>query len=694
MIVTEDLTSKQLSPQGQASDTSGDNQAFVRRALGLATIGALGWATFMAWNSIIAQPAVGAMAMVAFVLLGIVAVATLVVPSRLLVITEILTLVLACGVLIGWAIGVLYGNPQYGTDEAAFIQGAAQLALGGHNPYTANLAPFLQVFRVPEQYATYLLNGGISKALAYPSGSFLIVEPFILLTHGTQAVIIASIACLLASMILAFVLLPPTWRMLGMLTVAASAILFAFSLSGLSVVACLPFLVVVAARWEMPALEHRLTLRVIAQAVALGIACAISQLAWFVAAFLLVGLLRTALKHATTREALRRVAVFVAIAVVVFVVLNAPWILANPSAWLRGIFLPITQKAIPYGQGFIDLAVYYHLGGGSLAAFSLLGDIAILVLLGAYWIWFDALPSALWILPGIALWFPTRSLAEYFTVLAPLWVIGYVSELRVSRESLPTPRSQLYKRLTLTCLLGIPIAGAGYFALSKPAPLELQLLQTRSNGEFGGIWKMSVRATNTSDTTIHHPQFSTDASGHASSFWIQAKGPAEIKPHTSAVFVLDSPNVGSMPGIVQPFSIQVVSASPESIAVSATVTPEPYTVYLSPSSVDQVIAPGEGIWIKAVLLSPYGARVKKAHVRVALGQVVYAEQGLELSNAKINGAPYGQTPVFAYTNAGGQAFFHITAPKETAPIYFQAWVLQRHGYPFGYSETVSMLWGH
>jgi uncharacterized membrane protein len=647
----------------------------------------------MAWNSIVAQPAVGVVAMVAFVLFSILAVATLMVPARRLFLTETLTLVLACGVLIGWAVAVLYGNPQYGTDEAAFVQGAAQLALSGHNPYTANLLPFLQFFRVPEQYATYLLNGGISSSLAYPAGSFLIVEPFILLTHGTQAVIITSLACLLASMILAFVLLPPTWRMLGMLTVGASTILFAFSLSGLSVVACLPFLVVVAAQWERPALERRLSSRVVIQAVMLGIACAISQLAWFVALFLLVGLIKTALKNATRKEALRRVAVYVAIAVVVFVLLNAPWIVADPSAWLRGILLPITQKAIPYGQGFIDLAVYFHIGGGSLAAFSLLGDIAVVVLLAGYWIWFDSLPSALWILPGIALWFPTRSLAEYFTVLAPLWVIGYVSELRVSRETLPTPVPRRQRQVILTGILLVSLIGAGWFALSRPAPLKLQLLQTRSNGEFGGIWKMSVRATNTSDTIIHHPQFSTDASGHASSFWIQEKGPAEIKPHTSAVFVLASPNVGSMPGIVQPFSIQVVSAAPESVAVSATVTPEPYTVYLSPSSVSHELAPGQGIWLEASLRSPYGATIKKAHVGIALGQVVYAEQGLELSNAKINGAPYGQTPVFAYTNADGRAYFHITAPKENTPIYFQSWVQQRHGYPFGYSETVSILWG-
>ena len=680
------------SPSNPLKQLVQDNQVVVRRALGLLASGALGWATFMAWNSIVTVPMIGFIAALSFLLLGLVALATLMVPAKWLVVTESVILVLSCLVLIGWAVGTLYQNPQYGTDEAAFIQGAAQLALAGHNPYTANLLPFLTVFRVPTQYATYLLNGGISSALAYPSGSFLLIEPFIWFTHGTQAVIIASLACLLASIVLAFVLLPATWRMLGVSAIASSAILFAFSLSGLSVMACLPFLVVVASRWQAPALEARVSRRTILQAVMLGVACAISQLAWFIAIFLLVGLLRTAVQHVDIKVAVRKVSVYVGIAVAVFLLLNAPWILADPIAWVHGIFLPITQKALPYGQGIVDLAVYFHIGGGSLSAYSLLGDVVILVLLAAYWIWFDTCPSAAWILPGVALWFPARSLAEYFTVLAPLWIIAYVSELSVASERIALGPKRRLLRILASAFLLIPLLGFGWYAVSRPAPLRLRLLSTESNGEFGGIWTLKLQVSNVSAETIKNPEFSTDASGHASSYWIRASGPSAIAPHSSAVFTLESPNVGSMPGIVEPFQIQVVSASPESVSESRTVTPEPYTTYLSPSSVDRVLAPNQGVWLSVSLRSPYGGTVDKANVRVALGQVVYAQQGLELSDARINSAPYGQSPVFARTNEYGIALFHIQAPNQKKPIYFQAWINQRLSYPFGYSETVSILW--
>ena len=56
--------------------------------------------------------------------------------------------------------------------------------------------------------------------------------------------------------------------------------------------------------------------------------------------------------------------------------------------------------------------------------------------------------------------------------------------------------------------------------------------------------------------------------------------------------------------------------------------------------------------------------------------------------------PPGQTPVTARTNAAGIAVFHVSDDKTQGgnPIYFQADVAPVHGYPYGYSEVVSVLW--
>jgi len=42
---------------------------------------------------------------------------------------------------------------------------------------------------------------------------------------------------------------------------------------------------------------------------------------------------------------------------------NLPFILWAPGAWLSGTFSPVLQHAIPYGQGFIDAAMFFNLGG-------------------------------------------------------------------------------------------------------------------------------------------------------------------------------------------------------------------------------------------------------------------------------------------------------------------------------------------
>ena len=65
--------------------------------------------------------------------------------------TIVLDIILVAGtLLIGvvWVIALIYGSPNYGTDEAAFVQGAAQLLVHGHDPYGANLAWTLQHFAV------------------------------------------------------------------------------------------------------------------------------------------------------------------------------------------------------------------------------------------------------------------------------------------------------------------------------------------------------------------------------------------------------------------------------------------------------------------------------------------------------------------------------------------------------------------
>ena len=58
---------------------------------------------------------------------------------------------------------------------------------------------------------------------------------------------------------------------------------------------------------------------------------------------------------------------------------------------------------------------------------------------------------------------------------------------------------------------------------------------------------------------------------------------------------------------------------------------------------------------------------------VYLGQIIYAQQGLQFSQAFINNGQQGQTPVEARTNKRGVATFTIRSPVGGSdPVYFEA----------------------
>lgn len=92
--------------------------------------------------------------------------------------------------------------------------------------------------------------------------------------------------------------------------------------------------------------------------------------------------------------------------------------------------------------------------------------------------------------------------------------------------------------------------------------------------------------------------------------------------------------------------------------------------------------------------SPYGARVSRRGVRIALGQLIYGQDALIPAQTHINNGNVGQSPVYARTDREGVATFHVRDDQSENgnAVYFQAWIAPANGYPFGYSDIVSVLW--
>jgi hypothetical protein len=71
-----------------------------------------------------------------------------------------------------WSYFQVFTAPDYGTDEIAFDQYAAQLALHGINPYLHSMAPAFPLFHVSPNGYTFQLNGQPVTALSYPALAF------------------------------------------------------------------------------------------------------------------------------------------------------------------------------------------------------------------------------------------------------------------------------------------------------------------------------------------------------------------------------------------------------------------------------------------------------------------------------------------------------------------------------------------
>ena len=671
----------------------------------VAAIGLFGPA-LVAWTSMVQLPLVGVASTVAcFAALALVIVAAAARRETTLARLDLAVLVVGLVVLCAWAATELYFYPAYGTDESAFVQYAATLVMHGHDPYTRSLLPALTQYRVPIQFATYRLNGTISATLAYPALSFLMVVPGVVVTHGVQAIIAENVLALGAQLVLAYLFLPRSYRALSVVLVLGLPFLFDYTVGGDIITMAVPLLVVVAFRWRDIGAGGALGRGGTVRAVALGAAASICQFPWFVAPFLAVALWRLRAGELGRQQAGRVLLRFFGIAGAVMLVVNLPFIVWAPAAWLSGVLTPLFQHAIPFGQGLIDLTAFLHVGGGNLDYYTGAAVCVFVLLLVLHAQHFSRLWPATFILPSVAFLFSTRSLSEYFIMVVAVWVVSVAAPgTRHQPSSMSNGTSAKRRRVVAGDVAGrwraalaagpaVAAAGCMVAACLAAAPLQVRVVSMQTNGQLRSIWRIRAVVTNRSAHALR-PHFATDASGYMTTFWNVVHGPSRLRPGQRAAYTLVAPNIGSMPGVTQPFLLQAVTAAPDTISTSTLLTPEAFDCYISPSYVDHVIPLGHAVALSVQLRSPYGAPVAKAGVRVAMGQVIYGQDTLIPAEARINGASEGHTPVYVRTDRSGVATFHIvdSSVQGGNPLYFQAYVAPRQGFPYGYSEIVSVQW--
>ncbi len=339
----------------------------------------------------------------------------------------------------------------YGADAIAFVHEDADLLRQGRNPYTADGAFWAAEVRWPTSLATPLLGSQafgdnpkayptpshMSAVLAfeiahpqardagnfdpqtvhnYPAGIIWLAIPYV--WTGIPSVMWLNVTFFVLLLALVLARAPAAMRVPLLVALLANPSVMLYDMLVNFDVVCLFFVV---AAWNWLRYER-------SSALLIGFACAIKQLAWFIAPFYLLEILR----RDGWRAALRRSG-WMAVS---FILPNLPFILKSPGAWLHSMIIPMTDPMFPLGFGPINLGLSGVVPLGTPHGWLILVVGLMAVLLVFQWLRPTVTSDGLF-LSLLPLWISWRSPMNYLALLPVLaaWIaISYHIQTAPSPE--------------------------------------------------------------------------------------------------------------------------------------------------------------------------------------------------------------------------------------------------------------------
>ena len=579
--------------------------------------------------------------------------------------------------------------PNYGTDEAAFDQYAAQLIQHGHNPYAISMAKSFGIFHVSPDGYTFRLNGTPVTTLSYPALSFLLYVPFLIIGWSSQLAIGINVIAWAVGIGIAFWLLPKAMKPLA-LVLGALGVYTGFAVGGVTDALYVPFLIVAVYQWDKFGERHGW--RKWVSPTAMGLAVAIKQTPWIVMAFLIVGLYLHATYNKESVSKARNVAGgYLWRVLVIFFIPNIVFIVLNPSDWLRGVLTPIFGDAVPAGQGWIALSNFLGVGGSTVHLYAFLELTVLLLSLVAFVVFYPRTKALAILLPSVILFFSERSFASYLVMLLLPTLVAACSIRLETPQRIPVTQYIWGSTIRRTIVIG----SWGLFGIALLAtllfeqPLGIRIQSVTTTGQLATVVDATVNVINNTGSAIR-PIFSSEGGGAITAPWNITTGPKSLAANSSSTYVIQAPNFFAQPSLSSGFQIVALTTSPAAMSVSDTYTPTNWHVNLNPEAINKPVAIGLPTTFQAQVLNSTNNAVDRAGIPVYLGQVSYTQHGLIFSTAVINKGQIGQTPIEARTNKLGVATFVITGTQaSTNPVYFEANLINSQAsYPYGYSDIV------
>jgi uncharacterized membrane protein len=584
-----------------------------------------------------------------------------------------------------WSYFQVFIAPDYGTDEIAFDQFAAQLAVHGIDPYLHSMAAAFPLFHVSPDGYTFKLSGQPVTTLSYPALSFEAYMPLLALGIATQAAVWMDVGAWALGGIILFAVLPR--RLAPLAAVIASLDVYVgYAVGGVTDFLFVPLLVGAAFRWDRFA-----TARGWAAwrgPVLLGLAMAVKQTPWLVVPFVVTGIVAESRPARGLRRALRDGLRYLGIALAAFLVPNLPYLLRAPGAWLHGILTPFSAQAVPAGQGLVSLSLSLGVGGGSLRAYTVASLVVLAVALACFAAAYPVLKPAAFLLPSVVLFFATRSFGSYLVMLIP----PAIAAAATTRRSPAAACWRYWKWVAAAGAAACALAVTA--ALTAASPMNIAIRSVRTTGQLATVEQLGLTVTNTTAASVR-PSFTIEDGMTMTAFWRRTAGPAVLGAHQQARYTIEAPSYFAMPSISNGFQVVAFSQSPPAVSRTGAYVASLWRVVLQPATVNAPVARGRDITVHAEIVNRLDQPMHVANVPVYLGQVIYAQRGLQFSQALINQGPPGQTPVRALTNARGVAKFTIhSSVGGSNPVYFEANLTKpTSSYPYGYSPILAVRFG-